>query len=1333
MQIRIVVSNCIGGGCGLQFALLDNCPWDNSNVLACDPNGPVGDTMAIDHSGLEAGRFYWLVIDGCAGQICDYEFIETKGIASTSHTEIDTTICGDILVFDGIEYPLGTHDIVYQDTTGNRCDSIVTLSVNAQISVVLEEVVICYPQDDTVAIAPIVSGTAGGYTYLWSDGVTDSMRLLVDPEPGDTISVTVTDIQGCSATAQTIVENIVSINILPEIGYMCPDSTFNEPVEVVVTGGEPPYVFEWTVGNDTVPMIPIPLNTPGQYQLTVTDSLGCKAESFFTLIEPQSPVVTIFPQNPVLCTGTSAAGVQIIGLADGSSPFLFEWITSDSIQQEDTILVTEPDSIILKVYDAHGCIGTLDFVVQEFPSPEFDLGDFNLFCPDSLAAGIEIDVEFGADIISFETSGWIGPPFIVNQPGSYSITVTDVNGCTAADTLFIEKLDIPSADFTVGICGLEARFFNRGTGTFSAWDFGDGDTDSVDSPIHVFDSVGIYSVQLTTWNACDSSMITKEVNLLAPDVPSNANCDEAINLGVLPSFDVNCSIPPDSVFFCISGSNANAPSSGLSSPCAGLYDPLVWYVFQTDVLVELLNITLHHDHFPASAIQLFQSVDGTCANLIPIGLTRDGITCLIGTDGKLIANHTPVEPSSIYYLAVSGINTIGGEFELCMNTLNISAVPCVTDVQLEIVSRSVGGPLEGPFFPGEEVEICMKINNFQVSTGTQNCQWFQGIVPVFGNGWDLMSFDTTGQPLNATLNGNPFPAQNLENGGIWNWWNNIQYHHPHCYYNVGYYNGDNWLDMCHGLLDIDCDGSGLEGGCCGPCWGSTAPDEPGSGSPLPPGWFTSGVDGTCGGLTGWPAVDWGDGNTCNGSTGPWEFCFGLSVRSVPVDSLNDLTLGFFTFTDGEVGTWFGNSSVCSNDLPILAKLPACWDDLYYLSDTLAAICSGTGITLNPDIPDADVWKWSNDTPESISGASEGVGKCSDLITDTLINTDLVTAYVNYEFIGFGGPCPILIKNIIVPVLPQLDVDFSSSLTFCTPVDTVVVDAIVTGGSSELMYQWGNGSQDSSIYLIDPMPGEIVSVTVTDLSTGCAGEKVSIIGSSVININVVPSEGVLCPQDPDGPDFSFSIDGGSPPYVIQWTTPEDSVSVNIQPLFNLPGTYQVFVTDAYQCTDTMAFEVVSAQPPSAAFTYEIYSDSVVFTNLSENALSAEWYFGDGNSSVEWDPVHQYQANGEYGVILIVMGACASDTTLLSILITGVAVNDLNPVPEIRIYPNPNEGSFTILSGDIPLDEVRIFDLLGKQIMFEKEESVFQLKEKVAGVNIIVIRVRESTIVQRILIQ
>jgi len=65
-------------------------------------------------------------------------------------------------------------------------------------------------------------------------------------------------------------------------------------------------------------------------------------------------------------------------------------------------------------------------------------------------------------------------------------------------------------------------------------------------------------------------------------------------------------------------------------------------------------------------------------------------------------------------------------------------------------------------------------------------------------------------------------------------------------------------------------------------------------------------------------------------------------------------------------------------------------------------------------------------------------------------------------------------------------------------------------------------------------------------------------------------------------------------------------------------------------------------PRALFSYEVHGDSVFFTNLSQNATSYSWDFGDNTTSSEENPVHLYSTSGTFTVILTAMNDGESST-------------------------------------------------------------------------------------------
>ena len=110
------------------------------------------------------------------------------------------------------------------------------------------------------------------------------------------------------------------------------------------------------------------------------------------------------------------------------------------------------------------------------------------------------------------------------------------------------------------------------------------------------------------------------------------------------------------------------------------------------------------------------------------------------------------------------------------------------------------------------------------------------------------------------------------------------------------------------------------------------------GDNLPPGWFFTGSS-SCP-ESGYPDVAWGDGNHCSNAMGPWEFCFTIKVRQDP-DYLNpthtDLSLSFFTFSDGEIGCWQAGLSICELDLPEQ------WISEFYVTNNCLVVTSQDSI------------------------------------------------------------------------------------------------------------------------------------------------------------------------------------------------------------------------------------------------------------------------------------------------------------------------------------------------------------------------------------------------------
>lgn len=150
-------------------------------------------------------------------------------------------------------------------------------------------------------------------------------------------------------------------------------------------------------------------------------------------------------------------------------------------------------------------------------------------------------------------------------------------------------------------------------------------------------------------------------------------------------------------------------------------------------------------------------------------------------------------------------------------------------------------------------------------------------------------------------------------------------------------------------------------------------------------------------------------------------------------------------------------------------------------------------------------------------------------------------------------------------------------------------------------------------------------------------------------------------------------------------------------------------------------------------------TVFFTDLSENATSWSWDFGDGNTSAEQSPNHTYTDPGVYSVTLIASNSATADTLIVEDLIT---VHEVNGVAgfsqsDFSVYPNPSKGQVTL---DLPAGTegtVVITDLTGKEVMrrevLNNGDSSIRLELADPGVYLFMIHTDKQSLYNKVVIQ
>ncbi|MBK9041748.1 MAG: T9SS type A sorting domain-containing protein [Saprospiraceae bacterium] len=387
-----------------------------------------------------------------------------------------------------------------------------------------------------------IGGTAtltatGGGTYLWNTGQT-TPSISVNPAVTTIYSVTVTDANGCSNTSNK------TLNVLP-----LPNVSITGP-EAICTGGSATLTatgggtYLWNTGQ-TTPSISINPAVTTIYSVTVTDANGCSNTSNKTLNVLPLPNVSITGPEAI-CTGGSATLT-----ATGGGTYLWNTgQTTPSISVNPTITTTYS----VTVTDSNGCTNSTNKTLNELPLPIVSITG-----PDGICVGGTTTFTATGGGSYLWNTGQTSASISLNPSvtTTYSVTVTDTNGCSNNANKTLNVLPLPNVSITgpEAICtGGSVTFTASGSGSY-LWSTG-----QTTASISVNPAVTTtYSVTVTDTNACRGSDDFTLTVLPLPDitisgkdticvgecttltasggvtyqwnVPSNADCDGGYFIG----------------------------------------------------------------------------------------------------------------------------------------------------------------------------------------------------------------------------------------------------------------------------------------------------------------------------------------------------------------------------------------------------------------------------------------------------------------------------------------------------------------------------------------------------------------------------------------------------------------------------------------------------------------------------------------------------------------------------------------------------------------------------------------------------------------------------------
>ncbi|RMG82453.1 MAG: PKD domain-containing protein, partial [Bacteroidetes bacterium] len=327
-------------------------------------------------NGLAPGSYSVTVSDGSCSQIATTNILPGVSITASIAPVTGQCLSGNSFSFDGTGSTIssgtitsytwdfgdgntgsgatvthsygssGTYTVSLTVSDGT-CTDVTTTTVNVYAAPTVTAVptnVSCGGLSDGSVTANASGGTSG-YSYNWDNGL--GLGQTHSNIGAGVYTVTVTDLNGCKATATTTVQEPPALSVSTVVNQNVSCNGGNDgSATASVSGGTPAYSYNWSNGSTSAS----PTNfSAGTHTITVTDASGCTIIATAVITEPPALSLTT-NVTPTDCNG-AATGEASVSASGGTPGYTYNW-TSGSTSSNATNL--SAGSYTVTVTDANG-------------------------------------------------------------------------------------------------------------------------------------------------------------------------------------------------------------------------------------------------------------------------------------------------------------------------------------------------------------------------------------------------------------------------------------------------------------------------------------------------------------------------------------------------------------------------------------------------------------------------------------------------------------------------------------------------------------------------------------------------------------------------------------------------------------------------------------------------------------------------------------------------------------------------------------------------------------------------------------------------------------------
>jgi len=531
------------------------------NVSVCE-----GETFDFNGNPLAAGTmtdFVFQTVNGCDSTVT----VNVTGLPNTA-SDLLLEVCeGGSILFEGTEL-FGNTVTDFTFTSQNGCDSIVTVTVDA-LPNFTSELTLSACEGTTVdylgtALSP---NTTTDFTFTAQNGCDSIVSVTVDLLAAFTSELT---LSACDGTTVDYLGTALSPNTTTDFTFMAQngcDSIVSVTVDLLAD-------FETTESisvcpGETADIFGEDIGTAGVFEMTFTAQNGCDSTHIITLTIFDSPEVSLAGIDPSCNAGTD--GQVTANATGGLAPYLYTWNTN-AITATISGVVSGIYSVTIT--DDNGC-SAIEEIELFNPTPVETVVFSEPTCENSGFGTATVEAEGGTGAYTYLWSDGSTMATATDLvAGTYTVTVTDNNGCAALDTVMVEILPSPTCSasvsqdisimgfsdgaVTVNVSGGQAPYF---------YEWSTGDESVTSSGL----AEGDYTVTVVDSNGCST-----ECSIFLPD----AICENFDDPGTICCDQVLCGpgIDPDPIVEVIppSGGSGAIEILWMWSNVGGPFSPTNW-------------------------------------------------------------------------------------------------------------------------------------------------------------------------------------------------------------------------------------------------------------------------------------------------------------------------------------------------------------------------------------------------------------------------------------------------------------------------------------------------------------------------------------------------------------------------------------------------------------------------------------------------------------------------------------------------------------------------------------------------------------------------------------